>query len=330
MEEPVVSRCISTQLHCSDNSLPLATKTRTDSKDFSDFYEEMRQLSVFDASTQQLIPRFSVERSLYASELNGHFVELLKDKQTGLLVVLKRIKKRPGDSSGLRAAVSREVSIAMHLNHHKNIVDFYSWVEMPDEYLILMEYVAQPEYFSLRIEERNDPLYLQPSGDISRLRSFSRDLFRGLEHMHGAKIVHLDIKPANLLLQNSSREFPTLKLCDFGLSHFLERDGKVQLISRCGTEPFIAPEVRSRAYVSSAADVWSAAVFLHKLAVGFTPYCVRGWKPGDELNFPKRYWQAYIESGFTDLLGRCLLKDPSQRPTATEALTHRFFNSNSE
>jgi serine/threonine-protein kinase 24/25/MST4 len=286
----------------------------------------MREVSLVDPSNKQVVPRFTLERCLYSSEINGHFVELLKDSETGLLVVLKRIKKR--GKADLRAAVNREVAIPQQLNHHKNIVDFYSWTETPDEFLILMEFVAQPEYFSLHLEVLNQPLYLQPGGDIGRLRSFSYDLFRGLEHMHLAKIIHLDIKPANLLLQDTTREFPVLKLCDFGLSQFLDSDGRVRLVSRCGTEPFIAPEVRSGAYVTPACDIWSAAVFLHKLAVGYTPHSLRDWHPGTAITYSDRYWKAYQASGLPDLLSQCLSKEPEGRPSASEALGHSFFNYN--
>lgn len=294
-------------------------------KEIRSFCDEMRKASIVDLCCQQEISRFCIERSLYASELCGHYVDLLIDKVTGYRVVLKRIKKRVGTTSELTSAVNREVTISMQLGYHENIVDCYNWTETPEEFLILMEYAPQPLYFVMRLEECNDPLYLQPNGDVVRLKAFACDLFRGLEHLHKERVVHLDIKPDNLLLQNSTKGLPILKICDFGLSQKLDHNGEVLLVSRCGTEPYIAPEVGARRSVTSAADIWSAGVFLHKLAVGFTPYSIRGWIPGNPLAFSVRYWMAYKESGLTELLSRCLVKDPGQRLTATEALAHRFL-----
>ncbi|OAF65140.1 DAP kinase-related apoptosis-inducing protein kinase 2 [Intoshia linei] len=83
--------------------------------------------------------------------------------------------------------------------------------------------------------------------------------------MHSNNILHLDIKPANILLYNIP---PTcnIKLCDFGLSRRLKCNEKIRMI--CGTPQYTAPEIIAYEPIEFGSDMWSVGVLAFKLISG--------------------------------------------------------------
>ena len=86
------------------------------------------------------------------------------------------------------------------------------------------------------------------------------------EYLHEKGVVHRDIKPENLLLT----EGEVLKLSDFGLATVFRHNEKERLLERrCGTMPYIAPEVLCKSrYNAMPADTWSCGVVLLAMLVG--------------------------------------------------------------
>ena len=70
----------------------------------------------------------------------------------------------------------------------------------------------------------------------------------GLQHIHGQDIIHRDVKPANVLV-TGNEDTPTIKLCDFGMSRFIDhiREHSLRPMSAgVGTKTFNAPEFVQR------------------------------------------------------------------------------------
>ena len=99
--------------------------------------------------------------------------------------------------------------------------------------------------------------------------SYVQDILEGLRYMHGRNVIHADIKPENLLMQNTDREdeFNRIKLCDFGLSQL----GRWLCEAKVGTIGYIAPEMQEGKYIGPEADLWSLGVVLYELAVAYKP-----------------------------------------------------------
>ncbi|CAJ0585417.1 unnamed protein product, partial [Mesorhabditis spiculigera] len=83
--------------------------------------------------------------------------------------------------------------------------------------------------------------------------------------MHHAGVVHLDIKPDNILLNNHTG---VAKICDTGLATWLVRG---QMDGCCGTDAYMAPEVRARSYDGRLADAWSLGAALYFNLTGMPP-----------------------------------------------------------
>ncbi len=156
------------------------------------------------------------------------------------------------------------------------------------------------------------------------------DIGSGLDALHRAGIVHADVKPENILLEEGgSRPHRTAEralLTDLGVSRLLGT-GRVTAGARererglLGTPGYLAPEVALGAVPGAAADVYALGVVLYEMLTGQAP--VRpsdDRRPGTRVNItgaqrpipdvPREVWR---------LVGRCLRADPEARVSAREA-----------
>jgi serine/threonine-protein kinase Chk1 len=98
---------------------------------------------------------------------------------------------------------------------------------------------------------------------------YFRQLISAVEYVHSIHCAHRDIKPENLLLDT----FGNLKLTDFGLATIYSSGTKTRVLARrCGTPPYISPEVLKGSYMGLSADMWSFAVVLVTMLSGSLPW----------------------------------------------------------
>ena len=268
--------------------------------------------------------RFS--RRIYESPGSPGIVDLYCHATSGHQIIIKRNLKHKMNSQVQSTSAHRELSLHRELIH-RHIVHLLDSGENEHEILLAMEFIEDYDYFRNRLEVYNKPFYLKSDGGIEKLKSISFDILTALSYLHESKIIHLDIKPGNILFDRrvDESEYPIAKLCDFGLSRRVEVEGVAYIEKRCGTEPYIAPEVRDQCHVTSAVDMWSFGILLYQLTVGFVPNALR-WKPGEPVPFVPRYWKKYANTGLPDLISRCLYLNPCDRITSSSALHHPWFS----
>lgn len=96
-------------------------------------------------------------------------------------------------------------------------------------------------------------------------QKYFKQLLFGIQYLHRKGVAHRDIKPENLLLDNYSN----LKISDFGMATVFRLRGQERLLEkRCGTLPYIAPEVLDKPYNAEPADIWSCGVVLIAMLAG--------------------------------------------------------------
>lgn len=96
-------------------------------------------------------------------------------------------------------------------------------------------------------------------------KRYIRQICEGLQHMHDNNIVHLDIKPENIIFE--SKASPNVKLVDFGLACKLDPDEIVKVSS--GTVEFAAPEIVEHDSVGFSTDMWAVGVLTYVMFVSF-------------------------------------------------------------
>jgi len=153
----------------------------------------------------------------------------------------------------------------------------------------------------------------------------------GLAYLHARRIVHLDIKPANLLATTAGE----IKVADFGIARVLPRAGD-HCTSYVGTAAYMSPErfdpeAHGGHYDPCAADVWSLGVTVLELLMGRYPLLPAGQQPnwaalmcaicfGEPPALPDGVASPELRS----FIAACLQKDYCRRASVAELLAHPF------
>jgi serine/threonine-protein kinase len=171
-----------------------------------------------------------------------------------------------------------------------------------------------------------------PGGDLKRLidrrgRLTSQELARlgdevcaGLAHAHERGVIHRDIKPHNILLDENGHA----KVTDFGVARALDMTRATRTGFFLGTALYSSPEQLQGHKVTPKSDVYSFGATLYQAATGEPPFT--GQTPLEIASqqvsrtpTPPRERGAEVSGNLEALILGCLAKDPDDRPTAEEA-----------
>ncbi|CAO1597665.1 negative regulator of the PHO system [Xanthoria calcicola] len=265
-----------------------------------------------------------------------------RNRQTGELVALKEIHL--DSEEGTPSTAIREISLMKELKH-ENIVSLHDVIHTDNKLMLVFEYMDKD--LKKFMDSRGSGGQL----DYLTIKSFMYQLLRGIAFCHENRVLHRDLKPQNLLINNKGQ----LKLADFGLARAFGIPVNT-FSNEVVTLWYRAPDVLlgSRTYNTSI-DIWSAGCIMAEMYTGRplfpgttnedqlqkifrlmgTP-SERSW-PGITA-FPeyKPGWHVYatqdlrmilpsVEPAALDLLGRCLQLRPEMRVGAQEATDHAWF-----
>jgi len=189
-------------------------------------------------------------------------VYTLQRKEDGRWFAAKYQKLK---DKSVRRYVRREAQILSVLSMSPFVVNIYGYYEKERHSLLVTEYLQGGELFS-RVGSSQYHLTEE------KCKKIVLEIVKGLVYIHGQQIVHLDIKPQNIMFVDMKEEFK-LKLIDFGLAKYLI-EGRVR-IGFAGTVGFMAPEVANCQYgqnyeelASPATDMFSLGVVTYMLVSG--------------------------------------------------------------
>lgn len=169
---------------------------------------------------------------------------------------------------------------------------------------------------------------------VDVLGKIAEAVLGGLSYLYSAhRIMHRDLKPSNILVNSKGQ----IKLCDFGVSS--ELDGSIAE-TFVGTGTYMAPERIQGSPYTVKSDVWSVGLSIMELAIGKFPFS--GSAEDDEAGGPQGILdllqQIVLEpapklpksdafpSILEDMVAKCLLKDPKERPTPKELYVRLLQN----
>jgi eukaryotic-like serine/threonine-protein kinase len=199
---------------------------------------------------------------------------------------------------------------------HPNIVQVYDAGEAEfdgrETSYIVMEYVPGGDLKGL-IDEKGR----LPGPELARL---GEEICAGLAHAHERGVIHRDIKPHNILLDENGH----VKVTDFGIARALGTTQATRTGSFLGTALYSSPEQLQGQKVTPKSDVYSLGATLYQAATGEPPFV--GQRPIEIASqhvsqnpTPPRSRSADVSVGLEALILNCLAKNPDNRPTAKEA-----------
>ena len=253
--------------------------------------------------------KFVLEREIGSGGMSR--VYLGRDEVLDRPVAIKVLRPDLGETD-IGARFRREGRTAARLSH-PNIVQVYDAGEGEldgrETSYIVMEYVPGGDLKDL-IDRRGT----LSGRDLTELSGVAA----GLAHAHERGIIHRDIKPHNILLDENGRP----KLADFGIARALDATTATRTGSYLGTALYSSPEQLQGQTVTPKSDVYSLGVSLYHAATGRPPFV---GSPIEVANqhvsrepVPPRELNDAISGSLEALILDCLKKDPDSRPTADE------------
>ena len=260
--------------------------------------------------SRRLSGRFVLGRQIGSGGMST--VYLGTDEVLDRPIAIKILRYEFADSE-IGARFQREGRTAARLTH-QNVVRVYDAGEgdlggQRVSYIV-MEYVSGGDLKKLFRAE--GPL---PEKTLSRVGA---DVAAGLVHAHEKGIVHRDVKPQNVLLD----EYGQPKLTDFGIARARDSTQATQTGMYLGTALYSSPEQLRGADVTSKSDIYSLGVTLYEASTGAPPFTglpveIIGQQLTGSAESP-RSMGASISVELESLILSCLDKDPARRPGALE------------
>lgn len=297
-------------------------------------FKTKEELKVFmEQNYPQFFENFELSEYIASGSSGNVFKGIYKQnkKQVAIKVLKNRYNKEKKDKEKILSRIKQEMDISSKL-HNINIMETYAYINKNENCnFCVLEYGKNGD-----LENFMRHLLKRMIISETAVNYFGKQILEGLEYLHKrCKIVHMDIKPGNILIDAGL----SAKIADFSVScsyaHF-EPENLVKF-PFVGTGKFMPPEIIEKANMkikeSEKIDIYSLGVTLYCLFYGMYPYKLHEVKGKDydkildkikneKLEFPEG---RKISSLFKDFLIKTLEKDHSKRINLREALNHPWI-----
>uniref|UniRef100_A0A8C2KEW1 non-specific serine/threonine protein kinase n=1 Tax=Cyprinus carpio TaxID=7962 RepID=A0A8C2KEW1_CYPCA len=244
--------------------------------------------------------------------------------KTGQLAAIKVMDVTEDEEDEIKL----EINMLKKYSHHRNIATYYgAFIKKSppghdDQLWLVMEFCGAGSITDLVKNTKGNSL------KEDWIAYISREILRGLAHLHAHHVIHRDIKGQNVLLTENAE----VKLVDFGVSAQLDRTvGRRNTF--IGTPYWMAPEViacdeNPEATYDYRSDLWSCGITAIEMGEGAPPLC--DMHPMRALfliprNPPPRLKSKKWSKKFFSFIETCLVKNYNHRPSTEQLLKHPFI-----
>jgi len=229
-----------------------------------------------------------------------------KDVEIGRTVGLKVIRPEFARDRGIIERFKQELLLASQVTH-KNVIRIYDLGEAEGMKFITMEY----------IDGRDLHAIVRQKGRFTEQESISliRQICRALEAAHAVGVVHRDLKPQNVLMEEATGRALVM---DFGLARTFEDNGMTQSGSLVGTMDYMSPEQALGKSVDQRSDIFTVGIMFFEFLTGTMPFVaqsavasliMRTQQPAVSCNT----LDTTIPTPLCEIVTRCLERDVDRR-----------------
>ena len=245
-------------------------------------------------------------------------VHRVREKKTGKIYAAKFI---PVSHPFEKSIIKKEIDIMNQL-HHQKLIRLHDAFEEDDEMILVNEFMSGGELFE-RITQEG---YNFTEAEVIY---FMRQICEALKHMHEKHILHLDLKPENIMFQTKSGSHSRhLKIIDFGLAVKVDPNEVVKLST--GAIEYSAPEVVEKQPLGFYTDMWSIGLLSYILLSGMNPFA--GSNDSETLKNVRDCLWTFNENAFKhisdngkDFITKLLIRNKDKRMTVHECLMHPWL-----
>lgn len=227
-----------------------------------------------------------------------------RDQRLRRMVAIKTIARNLSPDIDPVALFEREARTIAQMEH-PHILPVYDFGEFEGSLYIVMRYMTGG---SLEDVLADGPM------DYAEVLQMGSAIAQAMDYAHGNNVIHLDLKPPNILLDSQRMPY----LADFGLATALDPEGRARNPGS-GTLLYMAPEQLTSETIDRRADIYSFSIMLFHMLTGQLPFdgtaplAVRQIQYHDELPDLEEFVPD-LPSQITEILRAGTLQDPARRP----------------
>ena len=234
------------------------------------------------------------------------------DTKIGEKIALKLIRPEAGLDKKSLERFSNELKLARKIRH-KNVCQMFDLGEDQGTRYITMEYVHGEDLKQL----------IRKVGRLSpgQAIGIARQVCDGLEEAHKLGVVHRDLKPQNIMVDEDGKA----RIMDFGIARSLSGKSMTGAGVMIGTPEYMSPEQVEGKDIDQRSDIYSLGVILYEMVTGSVPFegdtpFTIGVKHKSEIPKNPKELNAQIAEDLSRLILRCLEKDKAKRYQTAEEL----------
>eukprot|EP01113_Clastostelium_recurvatum_P040943 TRINITY_DN643_c0_g1_i1.p1 TRINITY_DN643_c0_g1~~TRINITY_DN643_c0_g1_i1.p1 ORF type:complete len:350 (+),score=96.03 TRINITY_DN643_c0_g1_i1:140-1189(+) len=241
-------------------------------------------------------------------------VYLVQHRPTGKFFAMKTLKKAEVVRLNQVDHISNEKNILLAVDH-PFIVKLYQTFQDDRNLYMLEEYVIGGEMFS----------HLRRAGrfDNTTAQFYAAQIVLAFEHLHSMNIIYRDLKPENLLIDQTGN----VKITDFGFAKKVED----RTWTLCGTPEYLAPEIIRSTGHGKAVDWWSLGILIFEMLAGYPPFFDDNpFGIYEKILVGRIQFPSHFDPHAKDLVKKLLVHDRTRRygslkGGAADIKQHRWF-----
>jgi len=228
-----------------------------------------------------------------------------RDRELDRLVALKVIRPELAGLPEILQRFKQELILARKVTH-RNVIRIFDLGEADGLKFITMEFIEGRDLKSLLGQEGK----LSPDRAVEIIQQ----VCLALEAAHAEGVVHRDLKPQNIMLDQQGRA----SVMDFGIARSLEFGGMTQTGSVMGTPEYMSPEQVRGEHADTRSDLFTLGIIFQELLTGAPPYRAETtmasmFKRTKERAIPVRELNPAVPQILSDIVGKCLEIEPEHR-----------------